>query len=203
MSLWIIKAGLQNMIGRLPKSYRLNMLFQKYVTRGYFPSRETFEGKLKCCRKHFDHYMKFSQTSQPGFNALELGTGSWPIVPLGLYLCGASAVWTYDLVPLVCKDTLKRTLELFIEFKQEGSLKRLLPKIQEEPFLRLEKLLGQVEKETPAQLLSKLNVHARIGDARKNALDDLNQIKLAPKFHQYSQEDLLVLYSWMVAKPSI
>jgi hypothetical protein len=31
--------------------------------------------------------------------------------------------------------------------------------------------------------------------------EDLKKIKLAPEFHSYSMEDLLVTISWLVAKP--
>jgi hypothetical protein len=35
----------QHVIGRLPGNYWWNGLFQKCVTKGYYPSRATFEGK--------------------------------------------------------------------------------------------------------------------------------------------------------------
>jgi hypothetical protein len=34
------------------------------------------------------------------------------------------------------------------------------------------------------------------------SLDDLKKIRLAPKFKKYAVEDLLVLASWLVARPS-
>lgn len=311
MPSWVIKTALQHTIGCLPKSYWWNGLFQKYVNQTYYPSWESFEGKLNCCRQHLDHYLRYSPAPRSGFKALELGTGWWPIVPLGLYLCGATEIWTYDVVPVLRRDTLRRTLELFAEFRREGSLERILGMVQQERLLRLEELLGQVEMDTPAQLLRKLNIRVRIGDARtttlpeksvdlifstvvfdhldveitsgllnefkrvasqdvvmshyvgladqyasfdksitpynflkysdrwwrlldnsvipqnrlriadyrelfeltgwdiveerniSGSLDDLKKITLAPKFQKYSIEDLLVLYSWLVAKPSI
>lgn len=168
----MIKAAMQHVIGWLPRSYWWNGLFQKYVTKGYYPSRESFEQKLVCCRKHLDHYLKFSPAPRSGFKALELGTGSWPIVPLGLYLCGASEIWTYDVAPVLRRDTLKRTLELFSEFKQDGSLEKILGMVEQERILRLEELLMQVETEAPADLLRRLNVRVLIGDARTTTLPD-------------------------------
>ena len=35
------------------------------------------------------------------------------------------------------------------------------------------------------------------------SIDDLKKVKLAPKFQNYSVEDLLVTFTWLVAKPSI
>jgi hypothetical protein len=169
-SSWIIKAALQHIIGWLPRSYWWNGLFQKYVSKSYYPSRESFQSKLGCCRQHLDHYLKFSPAPQSRFKALELGTGPWPIVPLGLYLCGAAEIWTYDLVPVLRSDTLKRTIELFQDFRREGSLERILGKVAQDRFLSLEGLMGQVEAETPAHLLESLNIHVRVSDARTTTL---------------------------------
>jgi hypothetical protein len=148
------------------------MMFQKHVTRGYYPSRETFESKLECCRRHLDHYLEFSPAPRLGFTAFELGTGAWPIVPIGLFLCGASDIFTYDVVPVLRRDTLRRTLGLFGEFKNEGALERILRAVQPERLRRLEDVLGRVDEETPAQSLGRLNIHVRIGDARATALPD-------------------------------
>jgi len=170
MSSWLLKAALQRIIGCLPRSYWWNGLFQKYFTKGYYPSRGSFEDKLNFCRQHLDYYFKYSLSPRSNFRALELGTGPWPIVPLGLYLCGASEIWTYDVVPLLQRDTLRRTLELFSEFKYGGSLEQVLGQIEQERFSRLEELLGHVETMGPAELLQRLNIHAYIGDARTTTL---------------------------------
>jgi hypothetical protein len=170
MPRWILKLALQHIIGRLPRSYWWNALFQKYVTGGYYPSRETFVGKLKCCRQHFDHYLRFSAAPETGFTALELGTGSWPIVPLGLYLCGASEIWSYDLVPVLNRDTLKRTLELFCELKKDGSLARILPEIKHERLTFLEESTGKTDQASPVQILKNLHIHLRLGDAATTML---------------------------------
>ena len=172
MSSWLTKAVLQNVIGRLPKSYLWNGLFQKYVTKAYYPSRSTFLAKIKCCRQHLDCYLKFSPSPRSEFKALEIGTGPWPIVPVGLYLRGASDVWTFDLVPLVRQDVLRRTIELFCESKREGVLEQNLGTIKAERVRHLEELLTQVENVAPVQLLSRLNIHMCIGDARSSSLPD-------------------------------
>lgn len=167
---WILKGALQHVIGRLPKSYILNGLFQKYITRGYYPKRETFEHKLLCCRQHLDNYLRFSQKPKASFTAIELGTGSWPIVPIGLYLCGASEIWTYDLVPVLREDTLKATIELFCEFACTGELERILKTVHTQRVEYLKELFKWVEKDSSFDLLERLNIHLRIGDARNSAL---------------------------------
>ena len=38
MQKWLLKSLVQNILGRLPKSYFWNGLFQKYVTNSYYQS---------------------------------------------------------------------------------------------------------------------------------------------------------------------
>lgn len=170
MSSWILKTALQHIIGRLPKNYYWNGLFQKYITKGYFPSAKVFAGKLNYCQQHLDYYLKFSSTPKSEFSALELGTGSWPVVPLGLYLSGAREIWTYDLVPVLQKDTLKNTLELFIEFEENGKLKKILKSIRPERLAKLRQLLSQVDTDSPSEIFEKLNIHLLIADARNTKI---------------------------------
>ncbi len=170
MSSWILKTALQHIIGRLPKNYYWNGLFQKYVTKGYYPSAKVFAGKLNYCQQHLDYYLKFSSTPKSEFSALELGTGSWPVVPLGLYLSGAREIWTYDLVPVLQKDTLKNTLELFIEFEENGKLKKILKSIRPERLAKLRQLLSQVDTDSPSEIFEKLNIHLLIADARNTKI---------------------------------
>lgn len=168
---------MQNVVGRLPKSYWWNELLRKHITKGYYPSRETFESKLGCCQQHHANYLSFSSRPHSRFKALELGTGTWPIVPLGLYLCGASEIWTYDIVPLLRWDTLKRTIELFSEYHRTGALERMLTSVQPQRLLHLEELLGKVGNESPSTILERLNIYVRIGDAQGATLPD-NSIDL-------------------------
>jgi hypothetical protein len=172
MSSWILKTALQHIIGRLPKNYYWNGLFQKYVTKGYYPSSKVFEGKLNYCQQHLDYYLKFSSAPKSEFSALELGTGSWPIVPIGLYLSGASEIWTYDLVPVLQKDTLKYTLDLFLEFEENGMLKKILKSIRPERLANLRQLLDRVDTDLPSEIFEKLNIHLLIADARNTKIPD-------------------------------
>jgi hypothetical protein len=167
---WILKAALQQVIGLLPRSYLWNALLQKYVTDGYYPSRATFQGKLIHCRQHLHHYLQFSPTPQTGFTVLELGTGSWPVVPLGLYLCGASEIWSYDLVPALNRETLRRILDLFCKARRTGLLESILPEVKPERLSALEESAGRVDHESPVEILRDLQIHLRLGDARSSSL---------------------------------
>src|SRR5882762_10133717 len=74
---------------------------------------------------------------------------------------------------------------------------------------------------SPAAFLERMNIHfhARDADCRgrfaetghqiihqdntKGNPEDLRRVRLAPEFQYYSFEDLLVLFSWIVARPSV
>lgn len=172
MSIWLVKTFIQHLIGFLPKSHTWNIIFQKYITNGYYPKKNVFDGKLACCQKHLDHYLEFSGGQHSGFNALELGTGSWPVVPIGLYLCGAESIWTYDIAPLLRRDILKKTLCLFHQAEHTGSLRKILNKARPDRIEKLKRLMQDVEGITPINLLQKLNIHICVGDARETKLHD-------------------------------
>ncbi len=172
MSPWMVKTAVQHVIGRLPKSYWWNGLFQKYITKGYYPGIWRFKAQLSYCRQHYDDYCKYCPAPKSKFKALELGTGPWPIVPIALYLAGATKIWTYDIVPLLQRDTLKRTLELFCDSSRNGVLEKKLGKVTQNRLRHIEKLLEMIDVETPAQLLRKINIHLCIGDARNTNLPE-------------------------------
>ena len=170
MSKWLIKTAVQRVVSWLPQSHKWNELLQKHVTKGLDLSSRDFESKLKCCRTHLQSYREISTASKDHFTVLELGTGWFPIVPLGLYLCGASEIWTYDLVPLLRKYTFKRMLYLFCQYDQKGTLKEFLPDVRSDRVANLQNLLEKSDHKTPERLLEGLNIHPIIGDARHTEL---------------------------------
>ncbi|MBL9213334.1 MAG: class I SAM-dependent methyltransferase [Opitutaceae bacterium] len=170
MGNWKLKSAVHRTLSWLPHSHRWNALLQRHVTRGYFASAATFEAKLGCCRRHLSHLRRFGGRPAGGFAALELGTGSWPIVPIGLFLCGADRIWSYDLVPVLEPATLRHTLGQFAAAIHAGSLPRLLPELQPDRLAQLTAVIARAGPETPAEVLSHLNIHVRIGDARHTDL---------------------------------
>lgn len=166
---WILKSAIQNAMGCLPQSHRVNAFLQKKTGR-YLASQSTFESKLKLCRRHVDYYKKFSRLPKAEFSALELGTGVWPIVPIGLYLCGARAIWTYDLLPLLEVQTLRHTLTQFSDALRTGLLNTLLPDARADRIEVLREILTLQPNESVAATLERLKIHVRVGDARETGL---------------------------------
>ena len=170
MSKWIIKTAVQRAISWLPQSYKWNMLFQRYVAKTLHIQPAVFEGKLEDCRMHLDHYRKFSPQPKASFRVVELGTGWWPVLPIGLYLCGAEEIWTYDISPLLQQDTFARVLELYLDFHRDGRLARLLPGIRPDRIALFPELVTRSAVESPAAILASLKIHAVVRDARQTDL---------------------------------
>src|SRR2546426_1180464 len=113
---WLIKSAIHRAISLLPRPQRWNEWFQEHVTRSLQLGEGEFEWKLKMCRRYVEDFSQLRPQAASDFTALELGTGWYPIVPVGLYLCGASEVWTFDIDPLLRRDRLKVLLNRFREY---------------------------------------------------------------------------------------
>src|SRR5215470_12286918 len=105
---WLIKAAVQRAISWLPASQTWNSLFQTHVTRSLELTPERFEARLDYCRIHVENYTEARPNSPAGFSVLEVGTGWYPVVPIGLFLCGAGPIQTFDIDPLLRMDRLTR-----------------------------------------------------------------------------------------------
>ena len=170
MSKWVFKTALQRAISWLPQSHKFNALFQQYVTKGLHVKPASFETKVDNCRMHFEHYRKFSANPSQSIKVVELGTGWWPIIPVGLYLCGVEEIWTYDIAPLLRRDTFARILQFFVAYEQDGRLQKMLPAARPERLAQLAGLLARAEREDPKALLESLNIHPMVRDARHTEL---------------------------------
>jgi hypothetical protein len=59
------------------------------------------------CRNHLEQLQRFgSPATGSGFSAFQLGTGWFPTVPIGFFLCVAREVWIWDIVPFLRRDRL-------------------------------------------------------------------------------------------------
>jgi hypothetical protein len=98
MPSWLLKAAVQGAISPLPGRDRLNQLLQRYITGSVALTEEVFARKVAQCHRHLESY-KTQQGVVPR-HVLELGTGWYPIVPLGLIDAGVERVTTVDVNPL-------------------------------------------------------------------------------------------------------
>lgn len=146
MASWLIKAAVQGAISPLPARDRLNHLLQKYVTGSVTLTDEVFERKLAQCHRHLESYR-----AQHGIlprHVLELGTGWYPIVPIGLIDAGVERVTTIDVTPLCDLPRARAALE------------RFGPRLPADPAAT-----------DAARLLEPLGVRVLVRDARESGLE--------------------------------
>ncbi len=169
MKVWIAKAIVQKAISYLPFKHRINYLFQRYVTKGVLLTDALMDDKLTHCQTHLQQFFKYRGV-QTGYTTLELGTGWYPIVPIGFYLAGADKIYSIDVSDLLETDAIKITIQRYLQYHQSGKLATFLPQVDTARLKKLETLLTQ--NLPPHQLLEQLNIYTILGDARNTQFAD-------------------------------
>jgi hypothetical protein len=167
---WLIKSAIHRAISWLPRSQFWNGLFQSYVTKSTKVTPQIFEEKLKQCSRFFEEFRRSQSDSKP-FRVLEIGTGWIPTVPVGLYLCGASEIWSIDIDPLLTAARVESMLRFYESYHQSGKLRNFLPRYQEGRLEKVRALLLAIETtSSPSALLEQIQIHVMVGDAQKMLL---------------------------------
>lgn len=168
MKVWVLKAVVQKAISLLPFKHNINFLFQKYITKGVNLTDALFEDKLIHCSNHIKAWNNYGSKT-PNYTALELGTGWYPIVPIGLFLSGAGKVITLDIAALMNEERMFNTLDKFKEYYKSGKLKHYIPDLDKP---RYEWLVDITHSRYMSldEILSSLNIEYRIEDARNRIL---------------------------------
>lgn len=128
-----------------------------------------FEVRLEHCRRHL---AALEKSADDEFTALELGTGWFPTMVIGMYLCGAKQVWGIDIDPLLRRSRVRRVLDLFCEYDDAGQLAKFLPGVRPERMRRLRELVPLLDGESPESFLARMNIHMMVRDARNSGLPD-------------------------------
>lgn len=169
---WLLKAGVQGAISLVPGRHRLNALLQEHVTRSLTLSEDVFATKVAQCGHHLARFREVrGEEGLPGA-VLELGTGWYPIVPIGLALAGAGGITTLDVSSLTDADRTRRTLELYAVWLSSGRLAGALPGIDA---ARAEQVLSaarEADSASAGDLLASVGVRALVGDGRTTGLPD-------------------------------
>ena len=172
MKSWLLKTAVQHIFKGLPRAEWWNSLMQRYVTGGLrLQPYGEFQMKLRACRRHFQYYRSYSRKPRDSFFALEIGTGWFPIIPVGLHLCGAGRILTYDIVRLLQPNTFGKVLEYFCLFAKTGELDKILPEARRERVSEFIRLASPPLKISPSQFLKRLDIHARLGNICDLPLD--------------------------------
>jgi hypothetical protein len=167
---WLIKSGVHRIISWLPATHFWNRLLQQYFSRSMELTAEQFKTRLDHCRRHFQTWLETGSGKPNKVRVLELGTGWFPTVPVGLYLCGAEEIWTFDIAPLLRGERTKQMLERFEEFNRSGELQKRLPDLDPERLAKLREFSMTWDGRSPAELLKKMNIHYCVRDAQQTGL---------------------------------
>ena len=152
----------------MPNSQKINFWFQKHITKGVQLNDQYFGDKLTHACDHLRLYK--DQDGQEQFKALELGSGWYPVVPIALFLSGASEVTTIDISPLMNKDSIVETVKKYQDWHAKGKLDTLRPFILESRWNELMQIAK--EDSSLSKLLAKLHLKLLIQDARHTGFKD-------------------------------
>lgn len=165
---WILKSIIHRSISLLPNRQFWNRSLQA-VTKSLELSPEKFEIKVAECARQLAEF----ERAKPGvnaFTAVELGTGWYPIIATGYFLCGASEVWTYDIEPLLEEGCVGVMGRYFCEYADSGRLQKLLPGLLPDRLAQLRTALQATPTRSPEEVLESLHIHVRVQDAQHTGL---------------------------------
>jgi predicted nicotinamide N-methyase len=169
---WLLKAGVQGVISLVPGRHRLNALLQQHVTRSLTLSEEVFATKVAQCSHHLARFREVRGEDRSPRAVLELGTGWYPIVPIGLALAGADGVTTLDVSSLTDADRTRRTLELYALWLNSGRLASALPGIDAARATEALSAAQKADTASAGDLLARVGVRSLVGDGRATGLPD-------------------------------
>jgi hypothetical protein len=170
LRVWMLKAAIQKAISLGPASHRVNELFQRHVTGGVTLDDRFLDDRLTHLRNHLDGYREIAGRSHPR-STLELGTGWFPVVPLGLFLAGAEEIHTVDVAPLATAERVRATIDALLALHRAGRLSEYAFARTERLFA-LEQLAREADGLSGPAMLARIGVRTVIADARDLPLPD-------------------------------
>lgn len=169
---WIAKAIVQKTISFLPNPERVNLLFQRYVTKGVELSDEHFGFKITHARDHINYFRQHFGDEQQQRKILELGTGWYPIIPMSFYLTDLGAVTSVDIQDWLAKEGQLTTIRKMQEWDKAGKLRSYLPGFREDRWEKLLNILDEAESHDRASINKLIGLEVMLEDARKLPFDD-------------------------------
>jgi SAM-dependent methyltransferase len=161
---WRVKALTQRAIHRLPASDRLNYAMQRFVTRTAILRPWFAERKVEQAGRHARNWAKWSgRGGASPARVVEVGTGWFPLVTVGLALTGCGEVVTVDRSPLLRPGNIAATLRALDAGLTDGWVGRSLGHVDPER-RRVLATLAREEKPTVDDLAA-LGVRVVVGDA--------------------------------------
>lgn len=170
MPSWILKAAIQKGISLLPAHRELHFWMQKYLWRSLQITPDFLEDRLSHCHKHLTAWRAQSSKDLPE-QVLELGTGWFPVVPMGLRLCGVPHIMTIDQWPHLKLEFVRELWTSLRELNREGKLRQWLPDCQAEALALFDFPPPTDPKNLPA-FLDSWGIKHLVEDARALSIAD-------------------------------
>ncbi|MFK7924321.1 MAG: class I SAM-dependent methyltransferase [Bacteroidia bacterium] len=161
---WWFKATIQKGISILPGGRTLHHFLQRKVWRSLKISEPFLIDRLSHVTKHLNAWEKHHANNLPD-KALELGTGWYPIVPVGLFLSGLDQVYTVDQNRYFNMPCFAELMTWLQDWHEDGLLKKHLPSLKHTRWEQLLRTYQQHQSNFTA-LLEALNIQYWVGDAR-------------------------------------
>lgn len=171
MASWKIKGAIHKVLAAIPMGHSINELLQIFVTKSLELTTSRFENKLNDFKRHWGHYHSFSTQQVPPTRALELGSGWYPMTPIGLYLCGVDEIWTCDIAPLLKPSRIRLAMNKVVEYSDEGKLAAYWPDVIPSRIETLRHVAENKKLTTRDALLEPLGIRVLVRDARDLPLD--------------------------------
>jgi hypothetical protein len=166
---WLAKSAVQGLLSFLPASERTNRWVRERTGRKTIID-DRFMVKLEEAAFHVRNYCdRTGDVDITTARVLEIGTGIYPIVPLAMWLCGASNVTTIDINPLCRADDAYATVKRLSSAARTGSLVKALPNALDERINVLNSISNALEN--PSTVFDQLGdagihfVHGRLENA--------------------------------------
>ncbi|MCK0111427.1 class I SAM-dependent methyltransferase [Ornithinimicrobium sp. F0845] len=157
---WWLKAAAQGVLAAAPGAAVLDDRLRRRV-RAPRLTTSYFRSKWQHVEAHLRATGREAGTGLPDSRVVELGTGWFPIVPLGLALHGATVV-TIDRTAHLDPARVRLTMQVLSDLEASGQIRCAAP----ERLAQLRELLGDPGARTARQLLEPLAVTPVVADAQ-------------------------------------
>ena len=163
---WQTKAAIQNLLSVTPGGRSINRLLQLAMTKRLVLTDKRFNVKVRQCKDHLRLTKEKGGNLKNDFVAFELGTGWHPIVPIGLWLCGAEKVYSVDINSLVGDRQVRETIEYFLKYINSKKIKEILPQSLSDRISKFTQIIEDYKKKPHRELLRGFDIETYVEDAQ-------------------------------------
>ena len=169
---WLMKAAIQKGLSFVPYSHKLNFYLQRYITVGKHLPEDFVTDRLFHLQRHVQFARQYGDKPLNELKAVEIGTGWYPVVPIGLFLAGFDHIITCDVKALYNSTSFNQTLTALQKLHEKGKLNEYIPNFHEE---RLKELNSAFDCPKPGEKFRFFNITPLMGDTRTLDLEDASQ----------------------------